>query len=210
MFTGIIEETGRVESLTPIAGGLRLTLTAPLAAADAGLGDSIAVDGCCLTVSNVAAPRLEFELSGETLRRTVAAGYRAGSRVNLERSLRVGDRMGGHFVTGHVDTVATVKALRPEGGFATLEIELDETAFGLVAEKGSIGVNGVSLTVAAWTRTAAGGLCTVALIPATLDRTNLGEFVPGTRVNIEYDLVARYLKEMRDAAGTASPPGATA
>jgi riboflavin synthase len=204
VFTGIIEETGRVESLAPMEGGLRLMITAPLVSADAGLGNSIAIDGCCLTVTGISSPRLEFELSGETLRRTVAERYRPGSRVNLERSLRVGERMGGHFVTGHVDTVATVNGLRPEGGFATLEIELDASALGLVAEKGSIGVNGVSLTVADWKRSPVGGVCAIALIPATLDRTNLGELAAGSRVNIEYDLVARYLKEMRDAAGAGS------
>lgn len=200
MFTGIIEETGLIVSLEPMEGGFRLALEAPRASIGVSLGDSIAIDGCCLTVVRAEGVRLEFELSGETMRRTVAGEYKRGARVNIERSLRVGDRMGGHFVTGHVDTVGRVLALRPEGGFATLEIELDDSSFGLVAEKGSIGVNGVSLTVASWSRTPPAGLCAIALIPATLTGTNLGGLDAGSRVNIEYDLVARYLKEQREAA----------
>jgi riboflavin synthase len=198
MFTGIVIETGRVERIDEIPGGVRLFLDAPGVAAEAVDGASIAIDGCCLTVVAIEGTRLGFDLSPETLRRTVAGDYRPGARVNLEPSLRMSDRMGGHFVTGHVDTVAEVMGLKNEGDFATLTVRLREDAHGLVAEKGSISINGVSLTVAAWRRDDRGGAFDVALIPATLRITNIGEFVPGRRVNIEYDLIARYLREQRE------------
>jgi riboflavin synthase len=198
MFTGIVIETGRVERIDEIPGGVRLFLDAPGVAAEAVDGASIAIDGCCLTVVAIEGTRLGFDLSPETLRRTVAGDYRSATRVNLEPSLRMSDRMGGHFVTGHVDTVAEVMGLKNEGDFATLTVRLREDAHGLVAEKGSISINGVSLTVAAWRRDRQGGEFDVALIPATLRITNIGEFVPGRRVNIEYDLIARYLREQRE------------
>ncbi|MEK8023915.1 MAG: riboflavin synthase [Candidatus Hydrogenedentota bacterium] len=198
MFTGIIREVGRVVGCETMPGGIRLNLAAPDSSSTARLGDSIAIDGCCLTVTEVSAPRLAFELSGETLNRTIAGAYREGSHVNLEGSLRVGDTMGGHFVTGHVDRVASVRALKHEGEFAVLSVKLDaEHARGFVAEKGSIGVNGVSLTVSSWNASA--GVFEVALIPATLSATNLSDLSEGSCVNIEYDLIARYLKEMTQA-----------
>lgn len=198
MFTGIIREVGRVASCEEMPGGRRLAVDAPLLAVGARHGDSIAVDGCCLTVTGVSGVRLEFELSTETLARTVAGAYVPGARVNLEGSLRVGDTLGGHFVTGHVDRVARVRSLAREGEFATLSVELDEGARGLVAEKGSVGVNGVSLTVSAWAPPSSGssGVFEAALIPATLSLTNLSDLGPGASVNIEYDLIARYLREM--------------
>lgn len=197
VYTGIIRETGRLLGRRDIAGGIELTVEAPLTARDAGLGDSLAVDGCCLTVTNVDGARIAFELSPETLARTVAGDYAPGVRVNLEESLAIGDKLGGHFVTGHVDTVGTVLALDHAGDFATLSVQLDATCAGLVAQKGSVAVNGVSLTVATWRRPE--WIFDVALIPTTLTGTNIGDLAPGQRVNIEYDLVARYLLEMRRA-----------
>ncbi len=196
MFTGIVLETGRVAERGAIPGGVRFVIEAPLIAPECVHGASVAVDGCCLTVISRDGNRLGFDLSPETLARTVADSYRPGTAVNLESSLRVNGTMGGHFVTGHVDTVGTVRALRREGDFAVLAVDLAVEAKGLVAEKGSISFNGVSLTVASWERSPAGGLVEIALIPETLTRTNLGLLAPGSRVNVEYDLIARYLREM--------------
>lgn len=196
MYTGIIRETGRILARGEIAGGVELTVDAPLTSKEAGHGDSISVDGCCLTVTRIEGSRITFELSPETLARTVAGDYKPGERVNLEDSLAMGEKMGGHFVTGHVDTVGQVLSLDRSGAFAILRVKLDASCAGLVAEKGSVAVNGVSLTVAAWRRTE--WIFDVALIPTTLDLTNIGELSAGGRVNIEYDLIARYLKEMRD------------
>lgn len=204
MYTGIIRETGRIVSRRTIPGGEELVVNAPQLSRGAGHGDSIGVDGCCLTVTRVEGSAIAFELSPETLARTVAGDYAPGARVNLEDSLAIGEKLGGHFVTGHVDAVGEVVSLAREGTFAVLGVRLDDSCRGLVAEKGSIAVNGVSLTVAAWRRPEL--VFEVALIPTTLDLTNIGDLAAGSRVNIEYDLVARYLKEMRDSqAGGAGP-----
>lgn len=155
-------------------------------------GDSVAVDGCCLTVVSIdhADPQgpLVFDLSEETLRRTIIGAYQTGTRVNIEESLQLGDRLGGHLVTGHIDETAEVIAAGPD-----LKIRLSPGAVGLVAEKGSIAINGVSLTVSAWDRDSR--IAEAALIPETLARTNLGRLSAGARVNVEYDLIARYVNE---------------
>ncbi len=206
MYTGIIRETGRITERRAIEGGEELVVEAPLTSREAGHGDSIAVDGCCLTVTRIEGTRLAFELSPETLVRTVAGDYQPGARVNLEDSLAMSEKLGGHFVTGHVDTVGQVVTLDRSGAFAILRVKLDASCAGLVAEKGSISVNGVSLTVAAWNRPI--WTFDVALIPTTLDLTNIGDLAAGGRVNIEYDLIARYLKEMRACADASLSAGA--
>jgi len=203
MYTGIIRELGTIEKVEKIAGGVRLHVAAPQAAAHARGGDSISVDGCCLTTVTNDGKTITFDLSPETLARTVAGSYRAGSRVNIESSMTIGSEVGGHFVTGHVDTGGRVVELRREGDFAVLSVDLDAVAPGLVAEKGSVSVNGVSLTVASWTRRDRGGRFTIALIPETLARTNLDDLAPGAAVNIEYDLIARYVAEALAARGIA-------
>ncbi|MBL4888503.1 MAG: riboflavin synthase [Candidatus Lindowbacteria bacterium] len=195
MFTGIIREKGRVVRLGEIEGGITLEIEAPLTAQDAGLGDSISNDGCCLTVTEQNGDNLVFELSRETLDRTIALHYKEGSAINLEASLALKDKLGGHLVTGHVDAVAEVVGIKADGEFSIMTVRLEDVPPGLVAEKGSISVNGVSLTVAAWRSADGGGEFDVALIPETLTRTNMGEFEPGVRVNIEYDLIARYVTE---------------
>jgi len=181
MFTGIISEVG---TITAIADS-RISVNAAI---DAVPGDSIAIDGCCLTATN----GLSFDLSPETFDRTIAGKYRVGSRVNIESSLRVGDKMGGHFVTGHIDCFGTVIKFDRGGEFAVISIKVDSQ--GLIAEKGSVSVNGVSLTVSRWKRDER--VFEVALIPTTLAITNLNELSEGAQVNIEYDLIARYLREM--------------
>lgn len=185
MFTGIISEVGTIVGIDPS----RIRVAATVGASP---GDSIAIDGCCLTVTGAATEGLSFDLSPETFARTIAGRYRIGSQVNIESSLRVGDKMGGHFVTGHVDCVGTVTGLGRGGEFAVLSIGGSDQ--GLIAEKGSVTVNGVSLTVSRWRREEK--IFEVALIPTTLALTNLNGLSEGAQVNIEYDLIARYLREM--------------
>lgn len=204
MFTGIVRGVGRVLRRAARGGGVRLVVEPPADFPPVDSGASVAVDGCCLTAVE-AAPAGEpigFDLSEETLARTRLGGLEPGERVNLEPSLAVGDPLGGHFVTGHVDALGIVRAFDRVGDFAELEVELPgegpgAVRPGFVAEKGSIAVNGVSLTVASWDR--ARRRFRAALIPETLRRTNLGDLAPSDAVQIEYDLLARYLTERAEA-----------
>ena len=187
MFTGIVEEIGHLETLTPQADGTaRLLLHGPLAASDARLGDSIAVDGVCLTVVD-AVP--------ETLRRTALGEKQPGAPVNLERSLRADSRLGGHIVQGHVDAVGRVLSRRGEGRWEDLEFSLPPEIAPLVAEKGAVTVSGVSLTVT----TAGADRFGVSLIPATLAATTLGTLAEGDPVNLEVDVIARYVARLTAA-----------
>ncbi|MGQ0612298.1 MAG: riboflavin synthase [Planctomycetaceae bacterium] len=189
MFTGLVQGQGAVRALEPRPGGLRLRLHAGPMAAEAELGDSVAVDGCCLTVVDRGEGEFAFDLVPETLARTTLGDRRIGSRVNLELPLRPGDRLGGHFVQGHVDAVGRVLAFERDGGGATMRISLPELIRGQVVEKGSVAVDGVSLTVARVETES----FTVALIPHTLARTTLGERTIHDRVNLEGDLLAKYV-----------------
>ena len=210
MFTGIVEELGSVASLD----GTRLTVRSEVAARDAGVGDSIAVNGTCLTAVAVAPGTIAFDLSDETLARTALRRLSAGDPVNLERPATLVTRLGGHLVQGHVDGVGEVTAVRPEGnGGARLGVRLPSPLLGFVVEKGSIAFDGVSLTVAA----SRGDEVEVALIPHTLAVTTLGRARPGDPVNVEVDVVARYVARhieralggavpTRDAGDTAAPP----
>jgi riboflavin synthase len=164
---------------------------------DARVGDSIAVSGCCLTAVGVEPGRFAVEAVPETLSRTTLGGWREGEAVNLERSLRLDQRIGGHLVQGHVDGVGEVRGLSPEGEGRRLALSLPPGLARFVAEKGSLAVDGVSLTVAA----AEGATCEIALIPHTLRATVAGAYAPGSRVNVEVDLVARYLARLFDEAG---------
>jgi riboflavin synthase len=197
MFTGLITEIGVVERITPRAGGVRLVIRPnALPVDDLALGESIASSGACLTVVERGAGLVAFDAVPETLARTVIGGWRPGTRVNLERALRLSDRLGGHLVAGHVDAVGEVLARRPEGQGARLTISLPASLAPLVAEKGSIAVDGVSLTVAAAGR----DRFEVALIPETLARTTLGEAAPGRPVNLEADVLARQVARLREFA----------
>jgi riboflavin synthase len=199
MFTGIVEAVGRIVSATPRGDGVHLVLTAPtLDASDITVGDSVAVNGCCLTVVERSGSRLAFDVSAETLRCT--AGLDGTSDVNLEKALRLADRLGGHLMTGHVDGVGTVVAFEPveAGAQATswrLDIEAPRDLARFIAAKGSIGVQGVSLTV----NGVAGARFHVNLIPHTLDVTTLRALRAGARVNLEVDLVARYVARLAEA-----------
>jgi riboflavin synthase len=190
MFTGLIAELGRVSGVERSADGARVRIEAS-SASELRDGDSIAVNGVCLTATNVDGGSFSAEAMNETLARTSLGTLEAGARVNLELPLRAADRLGGHVVQGHVDGVGTI-AERNEDGFAeTVRIEAPEQVLRYVVEKGSIAVDGVSLTVA--------GLgdqsFTVSLIPETIERTNLGEAEPGTPVNLEVDVLAKYVEK---------------
>lgn len=195
MFTGIIERVGRVEALATDARGGRLRVdisNAPEIAAEIRQGDSISVNGCCLTVVEFSAKHFSADLSGETLRRTSLGGKRAGDRVNLERPLAAGQRLGGHFVQGHVDGVGRVTALTPEGENWWLSVDVPEPLRRYVAEKGSIAIEGISLTVAHWRD----GVASVAIIPFTYQQTNIHSLSVGSAVNLEVDILAKYVESL--------------
>jgi riboflavin synthase len=195
MFTGLVSDMGVVERIAPRQGGARLTL-APrgLRVDDLALGESVACSGVCLTVVERGGGHVSFDAVPETLARTTIGGWRPGSAVNLERALSLTDRLGGHLVQGHVDAVGRVLSRAVEGQGARLRIELPASIAPLVAEKGSIAVDGISLTVAAVGR----DWFEVALIPETLARTTLGAAQPGTAVNLEADVVARHVARLRE------------
>jgi riboflavin synthase len=187
MFTGLIESVGTVKVLDPRGNdAARLGVEAPFAA-ELALGESVAVNGCCLTVTG-RDEGLSFDLLVETLRRTNLGDLRPGSRVNLERALRADGRFGGHFVQGHVDTTAEVLAAEARGSDRNIEIAIPEGGARYLIEKGSIAVNGVSLTVASLAQNSFG----LWIIPHTLQETNLGDLKAGDRVNLEYDMLAKY------------------
>jgi riboflavin synthase len=195
MFTGIVSAVGCVLEASPSPGGVRLRIEAAgLALEDVAIGDSIAVNGACLTVVSLDDRTFEVDLSRETL--ACIAALEAGAHVNLEKALRLSDRLGGHLVSGHVDGVGTVLGTAPAGDNRVLEIEIPEPLARYVARKGSVAVNGVSLTV----NEVSGSTFAVNLIPHTLASTNLAALEPGARVNIEIDLVARYVERLHGQA----------
>jgi len=194
MFTGIVRERGRVVSADRNGGGVRLRIAAR-ATADAELGDSIAVNGCCLTVTAADGETLEFDAVPETIARTTLGGLGDGDVVNLEPALRAGEPLGGHFVQGHVDGRARVTAAEEEGEGARLRLELEPGLLRYCVEKGSIALDGVSLTVAALRDDG----IEIALVPFTLENTTLGALGPGDEVNVEVDLLAKYAERLASA-----------
>jgi riboflavin synthase len=191
MFTGLVQEVGTVSSLTSADGGARLRVSAPLAAA-LGRGDSVLVNGVCLTAARVNGGDFEADLSPETLRRSSLGELGAGDRVNLELPLRAADRLGGHIVQGHVDAVAEVRELREEGDGRDLRVEAPTPVLRYVVEKGSVALDGVSLTVTAVDENG----FRVSLVPETLARTNLGDALPPRRLNLEVDVMAKYVEKL--------------
>ena len=187
MFTGLVESIGRVRSLERRGDAARLTLETPLAAG-LSLGESLAVNGCCLTVTSTDGDSACFDLLGETLARTNLGGLASGARVNLERALRADGRFGGHFVQGHIDTTTEVLSAETKGADLNLIIALPKAGARSLIEKGSIAVNGVSLTVASLADDRFG----LWIIPHTLQETNLGDLRAGSPVNLEYDMLAKY------------------
>ena len=192
MFTGLIREVGRVVSFEGAEDGARLTVEAPATATGAQLGDSISVDGVCLTVVSAAGSTLAFDAVRETLDRSALGTLDAGSRVNLEPALRAGEPLGGHYVQGHVDGVGSVRSVETEGDGQRVWFDAPAGLLRYVVEKGSITVQGTSLTVA--------GVDTagfaVALIPHTLQHTTLGELEPRRTVNLEVDVLAKYVEKL--------------
>jgi riboflavin synthase len=194
MFTGLVEAIGTVRGTEPLGEGTRLSIAASFAA-ELEIGESVAVDGVCLTVVERGEGAFAVEAVRETLARTTVGRLEAGRRVNLERSLAVGDRLGGHFVQGHVDGVATVQAIERQGENRYIDLSLPAAGRPLVAERGSIAVNGVSLTVLALTPDGV----RLSIVPHTWAATAFPELETGDPVNVEYDLIARYLQRLIEA-----------
>jgi riboflavin synthase len=199
MFTGLVEALGQVVELARADEGRRLVLRVPAELADeTAVGDSVAVSGVCLTAVVAEPARLVFDLAEETLRVTTLGGLRPGDSVNLERPLRLGTRLGGHLVLGHVDGVGRVTRVEPEGAGRRLHVEVPPALRPLLIPKGSVAVDGVSLTVAALGATE----FAVALIPHTLAVTTLGDRPAGARVNLEMDVLGKYVQALLGGDGT--------
>jgi len=195
VFTGLVQELGRVAALDGAVNGARLTVDGAVAS-ELAVGDSVAVNGVCLTATEIANGGFSADVMAETLRRTSLGSVTPGSPVNLELPLRASDRLGGHVVQGHVDGLGTVAAIREEGFARVLTIAAEESLLRYVVAKGSIAVDGISLTVAA---VDAAGF-SVSLIPETLERTNLGAATAGTAVNLEVDVLAKYVEKLVEVA----------
>ncbi len=197
MFSGIVERVGTVESVEREPKGTRIRIRSGF---ERGLdaGESVSTNGVCLTVESVSSGIFEVVAVEETLRRTTLGSLEAGRRVNLERAVRVGDPLGGHWVQGHVDAVALLRGVSDDVADVRLEIEIPALLRRFVAEKGSLAVDGVSLTVAALRDS----IAVVALVPYTLSHTKASEYTSGGRVNLEVDIIARYLERLLEARGT--------
>ena len=192
MFTGIVEETGRVLAFEPRADAWSLTISARVALEDLSPGDSIAVNGCCLTATEFEAKSMRFDVLEETRRLTNFSALQIGAAVNLERSLRFGGKVGGHFVTGHIDALGSVDVFEPRGKDYFLQIRLPRELTRHVVHKGSIAIDGISLTIAEVTDST----FAVWIIPHTLTVTNLGEKRVGDAVNLEFDLLGKHVEKL--------------
>ena len=190
MFTGIVQEVGEVEEVAPEANGARIVVRMPGLAPEVAMGDSVAVNGTCLTAVELGSERIAFEAMGETLAKTTTGALGPGAPVNLEPALRPTDRMGGHVVQGHVDAVGEVVGIRADGIARVVEISAPPEVRRYVVQKGSIAVDGVSLTVAAETERG----FEIWLIPHTCEVTTLGRVDVGDRVNLEADIYAKYVE----------------
>lgn len=190
MFTGICEECGSIRQITDTGGGRRLTIKAAVVLEDSKVGDSIAVDGVCLTATSLGKDFFTADVSEETLRYTVLGQRRPGDFVNLERALRVGDRLGGHIVSGHVDGTGVVKRIERDGDSFLYTFTSDDEILGRIIKKGSVTVNGISLTVAEL----GSDDFSVEVIPHTLSVTNIGTLKPGDIVDLENDVIGKYVE----------------
>ena len=200
MFTGIVEEIGTVADVALDGGSARLQIACSTVLEGTQLGDSISVSGCCLTVTTLRGDGFTADLMGETLDRTALGSLQAGAHVNLERAMRADARLGGHIVQGHVDGVSQVVGVEPSADWRVLTFRLPDGLAPYLVEKGSITVDGTSLTVMA----VDGETFSVGLIPHTLGATTLGERTVGDRVNLEVDVIAKYVERMLQS-GVASP-----
>lgn len=203
MFTGLVETLGMVTRLEPIGPGVRLNVRSSVVADGTQIGDSVAINGCCLTVVAIRGDEMSFEAGSETLSRTNLGKLIVGSDVNLERSLKVGDRLGGHYVTGHIDAVGALDARRKEGDWSFLWFRVPRELTRQMASKGSIAVDGVSLTLV----DVEDERFSVALIPHTLAATTLGKLAVGDAVNVETDVLAKYVaRQMEFLRGASVSP----
>jgi riboflavin synthase len=197
MFTGIIEELGEVTAWQPSGDAARITVRAPLAASDARHGDSISVGGVCLTVVDQGPDWFTADVMAESIAMSTLGTVSVGDRVNIERAAQVGDRLGGHIVQGHIDGTSTVLAVTPGSAWRVLRFSLAPELAPLVANKGSIAIDGISLTVSAVGTSDGGDWFEVSLIPETLAATTLGAAVVGDSVNIETDILARHVARLQ-------------
>jgi len=191
MFSGLVEARGIVRAIESRPPGVRVRVESKDVSLDAKIGDSIAINGCCLTIVEVQRSALGFDVGPETLQRTNLGGLQVGSFVNLERSLRVGDRLGGHFVTGHIDGMGTLRERVDEKDWSTFWFQMPAQIRKQVASKGSIAIDGVSLTLV----DVDPEQFSTALIPHTLEKTTLGSLTVGDKVNLESDLLAKYVEK---------------
>ena len=203
MFTGIIEAVGRVQQITPRSGDVRLTIaTGKLSLADVKLGDSIATNGICLTVVELTGQGFAADVSNETLRRTCLKTWQVGTRVNLEKALMPTSRLGGHIVSGHVDGLGEIISFKPDARSLQYQVRAPDSLAKYISEKGSITVDGISLTVNAID----GATFSLNIVPHTVQETNVGEWQTGSVVNLEVDLLARYLERLIMGDKAAQPP----
>jgi riboflavin synthase len=209
MFTGIIDHRGTIEGLDIRHDGGRVTIHAPSLAPSLAVSNSIAVNGCCLTIVDLRNFRFSADLSGETIRKTSfgaeSGGLKKGAHVNLEQPLTAGKEFGGHFVLGHVDTVGRVTHLTPEGENWWFGVQVPEEFARYIVPKGSVAIDGVSLTVARWQDC----IVEVAIIPYTYDHTNIRYLKPGDAVNLEGDVLGKYVERYLEARESSSPTGLT-
>ena len=207
MFTGIIEHLGTIEAIDLKRDGGRVTIHAPSLAPSLAVSSSIAVNGCCLTIVDLHNGRFSADLSGETVGKTSfsseSAGIKHGARVNLEQPLTAGKEFGGHFVLGHVDTVGHVTHLTPEGDSWWYGVKIPEEFARYIVPKGSITIDGISLTVARWRN----NIAEVAVIPYTYEHTNIRDRKPGDAVNLEGDILGKYVERYLEARRSSSLPG---
>jgi riboflavin synthase len=201
MFTGIVRELGRVVSAEGDGGGLALAVEAPETAARLATGDSISVNGVCLTAESVENGRVSLQAVPETLARSTLGGLTAGDGVNVEPALRAGEPLGGHYVQGHVDAVGRVRSVEEEGQGVRAVVEAPPDVLRYCVEKGSIAVDGVSLTIAELSA----GAFAVVLVPHTLEVTTLSTLEPGQSVNLEVDVLAKYVERLLETRGLRSP-----
>jgi riboflavin synthase len=210
MFTGIIEHSGRIESLELRDSGGRLTIHAPSLASSLAVANSIAVNGCCLTIVSLAKDKFSADLSGETIRKTSfgagpEASLQEGARVNLEQPLTAGKEFGGHFVLGHVDGTGRVEHLTPEGENWWYGIAVPEKLAHYIVPKGSITIDGISLTIAGWRD----HIAEIAVIPYTYEHTNIRDRRPGDAVNLEGDILGKYIERHLEARNSCSASSMT-
>lgn len=192
MFTGLIEEVGTIQNITQLGGGKKIKIKANKVIEDVKIDDSIAVDGCCQTVVVFDKNTFEVVAIEETLRKTTLGSFKVGQKVNLERALRVGDRLGGHYVQGHVDCVGSIKKILKEKTDWLVSIQFPVEFKKYVVNVGSICLNGISLTVAK----VENNLLTVAIIPHTFENTNLKNWKVGSKINLEFDILGKYVESI--------------